>query len=232
MTPEELLKLNNLIESFNKLNGNFYSLSDLFYRSNQTDKFLFNRPILLSEGGIGYDDLRIVPTAFDFVGGSDPTLVDYQPTGSGATTKLYEFAKNDIAYFVVQLPHNYKEGTDLRVHIHWTPASRGNEENGNTVGWKVLYTWTDINGTFPAMSTADLSDACDGTDDKHQMTPSVAISGAGKKISSMLICQVTRTDTGTDDTWSGSTTGQLPLILEVDFHYQIDSIGSKSIIAK
>jgi hypothetical protein len=181
-----------------------------------------------------WDDLRIIPTAFDFAGGTDPTLVNYQPTGSGAVTKLYEFAKNDVAYFVAQLPHSYREGTDIFVHIHWTPGVRGTEENGKTVGWKVLYTWANIDGTFSAMSTADLSDACDGTDDKHQKTGYITIDGhtVPKTISSMLLCQVTRTDTGADDTWVSTTSGQLPLILEVDFHYEINTVGSRSSTAK
>ncbi len=95
------------------------------------------------------------------------------------------------------------------------------------MGWKVDYTWANINGTFGAMSTADLSDTCDGVDDKHQMTPEVTITGTDKSISSMLICNIKRTDTGTDDTWGGTASGQLPMILEIDFHFPIDTMGSR-----
>ena len=35
-------------------------------------------------------------------------------------------------------------------------------------------------------------------------------------------------DTGTDDTWSSTTSGQLPLLLEVDFHYPLSTVGSKT----
>ena len=177
-----------------------------------------------------YEDIRIVPTSFDVHGNTDPSLVSYQPTGAGVVTKLYEFALNDLAYFSIQVPHNYKEGTDITVHLHWTPGSRGNEEGTNKVGWKVIYSWANIDGTFPVMATADLSDACTSTDDAHLMTPEVVIDGhtIAKIISSMLVCQVTRTDTGTDDTWASSTTGQLPLLLEVDFHFQINTLGSRT----
>lgn len=173
-----------------------------------------------------WDDIRITPGSFDRPGVADPDYVAYQPGGSGVTTYLPEFAKNDLASFTVQMPHSYKLGSDMHVHLHWTPGTRGNEENGATVGWKIDYTWANIDGTFSAMTTADLSDACDGTDHKHQQTLSVTISGTGKDISSMLICNVKRTDTGTDDTWASTTTGQLPLLLEVDLHYEIDTIGS------
>jgi hypothetical protein len=181
-----------------------------------------------------YEDVRIVPTSFDFVGNTDPSLVSYTPTGSGIATMMYEFAKNDVAYFQIQIPHQYKEGTDISVHCHWTPGVRGSEEGTNKVGWKVIYSWANTDGTFPAMATADLSDACTSTDDAYLMTPEVTIDGhtIAKTISSMLICQITRTDTGTDDTWASSTSGQLPLLLEVDFHFQIDTLGSRTALIK
>lgn len=172
-----------------------------------------------------WDDLRITPGSFDRPGSSDPAIVAYA-IGGGSNTYLWEFAKNNIASFTIQMPHNYAAGQSIYAHIHWTPGTRGNEENGNKVGWKLDYSWVSIDGTFGALATLDLSDACDGTDHKHQMTPDVVISGVGKGISSMLVCNVKRTDTGTDDTWSGTINGQLPLLLEIDFHYPISRIGS------
>lgn len=173
-----------------------------------------------------YDDIRVTPGSFDRPGSSDPAIVACA-VGGGANTYLWEFAKNNIASFVVQLPHGYQQGEDIKVHVHWTPGTRGNEENGATVGWKLDYSWANINGTFGALATADLSDACDGTDHKHQMTPEVTITGAGKNISSMLLCNIKRTDTGTDDTWAGTVSGQLPMLLEIDFHVPIDTLGSR-----
>jgi hypothetical protein len=174
-----------------------------------------------------YDDIRVTPGSFDRPGISDPDIVAYDVNGGGVSTYLWEFAKNDIASFTVQLPHSYKPGQDIKVHLHWTPGPRGNEESGNAVGWKVDYSWANIDGAFGTMATADLSDACDGVDHRHQMTPEVTITGTSKAISSMLLCNVKRTDTGTDDTWASSTTGQLPLLLEIDFHFPIDTMGSR-----
>lgn len=175
-----------------------------------------------------WDDMRVVPGSFDRPGSSDPSIVAYDVNGGGVNTYLWSFAKNNIASFTVQLPHGYMVGTDIYCHVHWTPGANGVANNGLTVGWKIDYTWANINGSFGTMGTLDLSDACDGTDHKHQMTPDVLISGAGKHISSMLLCNIKRTDTGTDDTW---TTGD-PMILEIDFHYQIDTIGSRTISSK
>jgi hypothetical protein len=116
--------------------------------------------------------------------------------------------------------------------VHWTPGAYGTAENGKTVGWKLDYVWVNIEGTMGDMATVDLSDACDGTNHKHQMTPDVTISGTSRGISSMLLCNIKRTDTGTDDTWAGTLSGRLPLLLEVDFHYQMDTIGSAASGAK
>jgi hypothetical protein len=181
-----------------------------------------------------WEDMRVTPAGFDRAGIADPSLVSYQPGGSGTATYLYEFQKNDIAYFTVQIPHAYKLGTDIYAHVHWTAGANGATENGHTVGWKIDYSWANVNSNFGAMAELDLSDACDGTDHKHQMTPDVVIDGhtSAKGISSMLICNIKRTDTGTDDTWVGTASGELPMILEIDFHYEIDTLGSRQISTK
>ena len=179
-----------------------------------------------------WDDIRIIPGAFDFPGVADPTLVAYDVNGSGTSVYLYEFAKNDTASFTVQVPHTYQQGENIYVHVHWTPGANGAGENGVTVGWKVVYSWANIDGAFGNPATADCSDACAGTNHLHQMTPDVSITGTGKTISSMLLCNITRTDTGADDTWAGSGTGNLPLLLEVDFHIPIDTPGSRTSSAK
>lgn len=181
-----------------------------------------------------WDDIRINPGSFDRPGVSDPTIVAYDVNGGGVSTYLWQFAKTQLASFTVQLPHTYKTGTDIYVHLHWTPGANGAAESGNTVGWKIDYSWANIDGTFPTMGTADLSDTCDGTNHKHQMTPDVVIDGhtSAKGISSMLVCNIKRTDTGADDTWSGAGSGSLPLLLEIDFHFQIDTMGSRQQAAK
>lgn len=181
-----------------------------------------------------WDDLRVVPGSFDRPGASDPTIVVYAVGGGGTNGYLYQFADGNIASFTIQLPHAYKQGSDIYAHIHWTPGPRGAAESGKLVGWKIDYSWANIDGAFGAMATLDLQDACNGVDHEHNMTPEVVIDGhtARKDISSMLICNVKRTDTGADDTWAGTLSGERPMLLEIDFHYQIDAAGSHLISQK
>lgn len=60
----------------------------------------------------------------------------------------------------------------------------------------------------------------------------VSLHGVGKNIFSMLMCNIRRSDTGTDDTWAGTASGQLPLLLEVDIHHESEAIGSRQRTAK
>jgi hypothetical protein len=181
---------------------------------------------------IQYDDVRITPSSFDRPGISDPTIVAQTPGGGATTTYMCQFDINNIASFTVQIPHGYLQGADIKAHVHWTPGARGTAESTKTVGWKLDYSWASINGVFGAMATLDLSDACNGVDWEHNMTDDVTITGTGKGISSMLICNIKRTDTGTDDTWATNTSGNRPLLLEIDFHIPMNSLGSTGWAAK
>ena len=175
---------------------------------------------------IKWDDLRVVPGAFQFAGSADPSLVNWQPGGSGREFKVYAFIKNDVVYASCQMPHSYKEGSDFYFHIHWTPKDRGNEESGNYVGWKVDYSISDIDEVFPSSSTVSLSSVCSGVDHQHEVSTDFLISGSSFKISNIILLAIYRSDTGTDDTWVGTTAAQSPALLEFDIHFQIDDRGS------
>lgn len=186
-----------------------------------------NKTLELQE--IVWEDLRIIPGAFEFAGVSDPSLQNWQPGGAGTTFKVWKFQSGDEVFFTCQIPHSYKQGTDIEVHVHWTPADRGNEESGNTVAWKLDYSWTNVNAVFPSSATADMTDTCTGTDDYHEITASITVTGTGKNISSMLVCRLYR-DAG--DTWAGITAAQSPALLEFDIHFQINTMGSRQEFVK
>jgi hypothetical protein len=173
-----------------------------------------------------WDDIRIIPNVFDVPGGTDPDIIDYQPAGSGTTFKVYAFVKGDQGFFTVQLPHDYKEGSTMKAHVHWTPGPRGVAENGKVVQWRLDYSFAAIGSNFPASSTVALSDACDGTNHKHQMTDEADISGVGLTISSQMWGRLYRWNDASD-TWAG-TGANLPIFIEFDLHYEKDSCGSKT----
>lgn len=169
-----------------------------------------------------WDDLRIAANALLIHGGgSDPALVTWK-----TVNKLYAFVANDELGFITQLPHHYALGEDLKVHVHWTPMARGITEDGHTVPWKVDATIAVLGGVFPNITTYDLTDTCDGVDDAHQMTPDVVIDGSGiDSVSAVISGRVYRDGAGT---WEGVAAANSPALLEVDFHYPISSLGSRT----
>jgi len=177
-----------------------------------------------------WDDMRIVPGAFTFPGVADPTLGSWQPGGAGETFRLYKFQNNDYVDWTVQVPHTYKEGTNILPHVHWTPHANGTGNNGNTVAWEIAITWANVNGVFPSSSLYTMVATCDGVDDKHLVqSASVQPPGAGKLISSMIKGILRRAG---GDSWSGAGGENQPGLLELDFHFQVDTEGSRQEFVK
>jgi len=138
-------------------------------------------------------------------------------------TALLWFDNGDDVIFTVQMPHAWKEGTTIYPHVHWTI------KNGNlgtdTVTWGLEYSWQKIGQVFGATKTSsgtNLLSVNSGLDYEHLLTPLEPISGSGMNLSSMLVCRLTR---------SSGTYGPAGL-LEIDFHYQIDSDGSNQEFTK
>lgn len=170
-----------------------------------------------------WTDLRInALTIFTFSGfATQPELLTWK-----TNLRLVCFDVGDILYFSTQMPHNYKPGSNLEAHVHWTPHSRGVAENGNTVNWRVELAAATINGTFPATTTFDCTATCDGTNDKHQYQDATAsMSGTGLSFSHMIVGRVYRL---AGDSWSTNTAGNRPALLELDFHYEIDKPGTQA----
>ena len=171
-----------------------------------------------------WDEIRIVPGALTKGGAADPFLDLWQPGGSGASYAVQTFNNADELFFLMQLPHGYVLGTNLRAHLHWTPRDRGVTEDTKTVFWKLDVSLAPTNGVMPPSTTLDLTDTCEGVDDAHLKTPIVELDGSTlQEVSGMIIGRVYR-DAG--DTWAGNIAAQAPALLEVDFHYQCDDIGS------
>jgi hypothetical protein len=185
--------------------------------------------ISLSGAATVWDDMRIIPSTFSFPGNNDPTLVKYSINGS-CYDYGYEFNNSDSGWFKFQIPHDYKENSSIKCHIHWTPHARGSSEFNKTVAWGVTLAWGNIGSTFSACTTLVLTDTCDGINYKHLMTQDATIyATGGKTISSIGIGPIFRSD---GDSWQTNTSGNLPILLELDFHYEKDGIGSNTSSSK
>lgn len=124
------------------------------------------------------------------------------------------------------MPHAWKEGTTIYPHVHYVCPTTANTTE---IKWKLTYTWVNVNGTFGATTTITTNGTADNdgnvTGDKHEISKFPDITSAGdangKTISSMLICRLERDATD-------SYTGDDALLLQIDFHYEIDTDGSRT----
>ncbi|MDP2387133.1 MAG: hypothetical protein Q8M29_12225 [Bacteroidota bacterium] len=122
--------------------------------------------------------------------------------------------------FTLQLPHDWKEGSTVYPHIHWTPKTSG---SGN-VQWNLDYSWADLDettpATFPAITTSSVVVNGPFTANKHLISPlttnNVGIDGTGKHYSSVLICRIWRDSSLASDTYTNDAGG-----LSIDFHVKL-----------
>lgn len=169
-----------------------------------------------------WDDLRVPVNATNIGSANDPNFAQVLTNGSGSQgvyTYLFSASAEEELFFSVQLPHAWKEGTDIEPHVHWFPTTT----NTGTVRWGLEYTWASVNGTFGNTTIIYVNDAADGTAFKHQLADFAAISATGQTLSSMLMCRIFREAGNVADTYTGDVG-----LLEIDFHHRIDSLGSLS----
>ena len=173
-----------------------------------------------------WDDLRVAMTRAIPGPALAPTFAQFVDDGGGSTG-VYAYMFPDNAerqlFFSMQMPHSYKEGTDLLAHVHWSPQTVSLLQ----VDWLLEYTIANIDGTFGNTVTIKMSDLGDGTVNKHQVTASVSINGAGLTVSHMLICRIYRDGGVGTDAFVGDAA-----LLEFDVHFEVNTMGSRQELVK
>jgi hypothetical protein len=173
-----------------------------------------------------WNDL-VVPPFSTYAGGDNPPVFGTFKT----SVKTFIFENNstgseDQVFFSIQMPHNWKEGTTIYPHVHWSPQTF---PGSGSIVWGFEYTWVNYNQVTPELfpntttlsaTTAVISSSSDL--DKHFLTSYPSISGSGMKISSILMCRFFRNSSNTADTFNGTAA-----LLSFDIHYEIDAIGSR-----
>lgn len=177
-----------------------------------------------------WDDIR-VPVLSTKTGGSKiPGLSKFIDDGSGSQgilTYVFDDSIEEELYFAVQIPHSWKYGTDIHPHIHWSPTVSGSA--GQVVSWGLEYSLAEATSIFPNSiilfgNTPMPEETLVAK--KHYITEFGIISMSGvTSVSSMILCRMFRDATGSgaiDDYPSDAA------VFEIDFHYEIDAMGSRS----
>ncbi|KKL70702.1 hypothetical protein LCGC14_2102290 [marine sediment metagenome] len=168
-----------------------------------------------------WDDQQVAVTSVKLPGVSDPSWTAYK----GSYVLTFAKGADNIISFIVQMPHRYKEGSDIDFHIHtcWPDGAAG-----DTI-WNFTHSWANIDDDFPAETTvAAVTIASPANQDNLQLdTIAATITGSGKKISSVILCSLQREGTAVADDYDNVT-----YMVALDFHVPRNTLGSRTKLLK
>jgi hypothetical protein len=166
-----------------------------------------------------YKDL-IFPVSNLRVGASPPTFAGFQ---NGVYANRFDNTFVHTVYGSVELQHDYEEGSELEVHIHWSPSTT----NTGVAKFSFEYTIASVNGIFGVSTTATAIQAGSGTVNKHHYLTLATISGTNRKIGDIICFAFSRLGNHPEDTFTGNA-----FIHSIGVHYKCDTIGSRTTSAK
>ena len=182
-----------------------------FVNAVEAEVFVLNSP--------RWDDMRM-PATTARPGASSPGF-ETGAVSNAVGTYCFDKTTDQELYFLTQVPHDYTEGTDVELHLHWYPVDSG---LGN-VAWIAETEWDNIGATMGSAFFNAVPDAADGTQYKHQYHDMMWLDGTGKTISSMLSVHIYRDANESDSTAGDDNYDDDACLLEADFHYQVDTPG-------
>ena len=179
----------------------------------------------------GWKDLLGSLIARD-VGAGVPNFATFR----GGNTKAYAFGVGEVMDFFFHIPHDYRMGTDMFVHVHW--AHNGTAISGNfNIDLHHTYAKGHAQATFGAEKTLSISVSTPNIATIPQYSHRVdefqlsATSPSASQIDSddfepdgLIMMRVIPT---TIPTITGGSPNE-PFILMVDLHYQTTSMPTKN----
>lgn len=167
-----------------------------------------------------YDNPGTYDLTLDDASMWDEGLID---SASGIAALAFPPDRRTEFRVVTQLPHKYKEGSDIRPHIHYVIQEA---LGADTVKLTMQYAWfnvnDDIGNTTLVESTIDSNDFVSADINHHKVKDLGDIDGAGKKISSIFMALISRDGDSSEDDFDGDV-----FILEFDIHFLSDTgVGS------
>lgn len=173
-----------------------------------------------------FTDLNVPVNATKSDGAKMPAFKMFLEDGGGQGVLAYGFesGKEEELFFMVQMPHSWKVGSDIYPHVHWSVQD---DLGSDVVRWGLEYTWANVGSTFSQPTiiygTSPIGAASPVTENLHTITPLGTLSATGKTLSSVILCRVFR-----DGDNSGDTFNHDAFLLMIDFHYEEDSFGSRT----
>lgn len=160
------------------------------------------------------------------LGANDPSFNVFK-----GGVRQYQFGVSDEVFSDFHMPHDYKLGSDLFVHVHWSHNS-ALVLGGNCVwGWEATYATGHDLGTFSNNVTVTVTGACSTTQYRH-MISEVQLSspgGTGGKLDTNAlmvdgIVKVRLFLQSNNITSSGAVPD--PFVIMTDIHYQSTNMAT------
>ena len=152
-------------------------------------------------------------------GAVNPSIVNIDNTSIKAYAFIGTGVIADELHGGFELPHEYKEGSDLEMHLHWCPQTN----DVGTVIWQLEYAWVNDGISISGSNIISTSAACTGTAWEVKTADFSFISGAGKTIGGRFLYRLFRDPAHADDTY-----GFNAVLLEVGAHILVDAFGSRN----
>jgi hypothetical protein len=151
-----------------------------------------------------------------------PEMTEFKGGVVYAFRNIAQQINEDRLFFLVKLPHGYKEGSEIALHAHWV----GEDTSAGNVCWKFSHSWAneaDVTG-FPTPSVLNVT-ASNNTVVAAQLNNATTahIDGTGKKMASQIIGSLRRNSSNSADTYSGKA-----YLTDLTVCYQYDQIGSQN----
>jgi len=172
-----------------------------------------------------YKDINMAGYLLAKPASSAPGIVTFlDEAGADTTIETYGFAIDEKVHGGFELQHDYKEGTDLVFHVHWQGIAA--PTGTDNVQWRLNYIVMRDGTTLNAAVVIDSPDTTFDTQYESVRTDFAAITGTNFLIGDQFMFTLTRV-TATGDAYAGEA-----LIGTAGIHYQVDTLGSRTISAK
>lgn len=210
-----MIELGSLIKLGNVNGGNYLTIeADGTLKNNGNSTVYNDLQFAISSGRVGVSN---APSWTNLIG----------------NLSEYTFAVNDFIDLGSQeIPHSYKEGSTVEIHIHW--ATNGTNTDNRAVKWEIEYSIqndTYVNGigvpfSIPTVITAETTIPANTPTKTGCYTSIGVINDPSLKFGSQIKMRLRRiTSTGTAPTNN-------PYALQVGIHFEADTLGSRTTTGK
>lgn len=153
---------------------------------------------------------------------AEVTFTDEAGGNTGIYTYGFSPATDQVAGSI-EIPHSYKEGSDISFHVHWNgPAAPTGTDK---VQWQLTYTVAQGGQTLDATATIVIETDID-TQYKMYTSNFPTITGTNFNMGDQFLFRLTRIAA------SATEYGGTANVMTVGFHYEQDTIGSRQITTK